>query len=139
MPSGYPDPLVRSMISVIEDGLFFEFDELPMSHHEPDPETHLILAGPYRLFFPLGVLNGLLGVGHWALWSVGWIETSEPYFHASIQVQGFLACFVVGFLMTALPRFLGSTSSTRLELSLVLLPALGFTFFSGQYLSLIHI
>src|ERR1035437_201255 len=68
----------------------------------------LIRNGPYRLLFPLGVLCGLIGVGHWMLWSIGWLAESHSFFHASMQVQGFLTCFVVGFLMTALPRFLGA-------------------------------
>jgi uncharacterized protein involved in response to NO len=68
----------------------------------------LIRNGPYRLLFPLGVLCGILGVGHWLFWSLGWLPESHSFFHATIQVQGFLSCFVVGFLMTALPRFLGA-------------------------------
>lgn len=72
----------------------------------------LIREGPYRLFFPLGILAGLLGVGHWMLWSVGWIARSDPFFHAMIQTEGFLTSFVAGFLMTAVPRFLGAEPAT---------------------------
>jgi uncharacterized protein involved in response to NO len=77
----------------------------------------LIRAGPYRVMFPLGVLCGLLGVGHWFLWSSGLQAESHSTFHASIQVQGFLSCFVVGFLMTALPRFLGAPPASLGEVS----------------------
>jgi len=75
----------------------------------------------------MGVLNGLIGVGYWALWSVGWIEESDAFFHSSLQVQGFLGCFVAGFLMTAMPRFLGTFSASRMELVISFLPAFFFT------------
>src|SRR5690349_12621920 len=75
----------------------------------------LVRAGPYRIFFPLGILAGLMGVGHWTLWSVGWLKESNSFFHATIQIQGFLTAFAIGFLMTALPRFLGAFSAAFLE------------------------
>ncbi|OGR93573.1 MAG: hypothetical protein A2992_05530 [Elusimicrobia bacterium RIFCSPLOWO2_01_FULL_59_12] len=75
----------------------------------------LIRLGPYRVFFPLGVLAGLVGVGHWALWSVGWLKESDSFLHATLQIQGFLTCFVFGFLMTALPRFLGASPASVFE------------------------
>lgn len=78
--------------------------------------TELIRAGPYRIFFPLGLAAGLLGVGHWLFWSVGWLKESNSLYHALMQVQGFLACFVIGFLMTALPRFLGTFTANTAEL-----------------------
>src|ERR1035441_7972006 len=90
----------------------------------------LIRYGPYRLLFPLGILCGLLGVGHWVLWSVGWLSESHAFFHASIQVQGFLTCFVVGFLMTALPRFLGSEPARRSEVACAVGTVLLFVAFS---------
>lgn len=92
----------------------------------------LLRAGPYRLFFPLGILNGLLGVGHWVFWSIGWIKESDSFFHTALQIQGFLACFVVGFLMTALPRFLGSRNASNAELLASFTPAFLFTLFALQ-------
>ena len=77
----------------------------------------LIRIGPYRIFFPLGILCGILGVGHWVLWSAGWIKESNSFFHASMQVEGFLACFVAGFMMTALPRFSGTSNASNAELA----------------------
>lgn len=75
----------------------------------------LLRLGPFRLFFPLGVLAGLLGVGHWTLWSVGWISSSNSVLHASLMAKGFLALVVTGFLMTALPRFLGTQEASLWE------------------------
>ncbi|MCG3203619.1 MAG: hypothetical protein KCHDKBKB_00290 [Elusimicrobia bacterium] len=76
---------------------------------------------PFRLFFPMGLLFGVLGVGHWVLWSVGVEFPSIALVHASLQTQGFLTSFVIGFLMTAFPRFTGSWPASRLELSLMFL------------------
>lgn len=89
-----------------------------------------IKTGPYRLFFPLGILFGLIGVGHWVFWSIGWIPESPGFAHALLQTQGFLACFVVGFLMTAFPRFSGTRIAGTGDLVLSLAAALLFLVFS---------
>lgn len=75
----------------------------------------LIRIGPYRLFFPLAIVCGLLGVGHWTLWSIGWVQTGPGPTHALIQTQGFLGCVATGFLMTFLPRVMGVPESTDRE------------------------
>lgn len=59
---------------------------------------------PYRIFFPLGMLLAWAGIAHWLLWAIGWIEESHSVFHSIAQIQGFMMCFLVGFLYTALPR-----------------------------------
>jgi uncharacterized protein involved in response to NO len=59
---------------------------------------------PYRLFFPLGLLLAWAGVLHWLLHAVGVLANYRPIFHAMVQMQGFMTCFVVGFLFTAIPR-----------------------------------
>jgi uncharacterized protein involved in response to NO len=59
---------------------------------------------PFRAFFPLGVLLGWVGIGHWLLYSVGMTATYSCMLHGLVQTQAFLMAFAVGFLMTALPR-----------------------------------
>jgi uncharacterized protein involved in response to NO len=59
---------------------------------------------PFRAFFPLGVLLGWVGIGHWLLYSIGMTATYSCMLHGLVQTQGFLMAFAVGFLMTALPR-----------------------------------
>ena len=59
---------------------------------------------PFRLFFPLGVLLGWLGVGHWLLYALGATTTYSCLGHGLAQVEGFLPAFALGFLLTALPR-----------------------------------
>ena len=44
----------------------------------------LICNEPYRLFFPLGVLIGMLGTSHWLLYALGWTQSYSGFFHASI-------------------------------------------------------
>jgi len=62
---------------------------------------------PFRLLFPLGAAIGVFGVMMWPLflWNVISVYPGLP--HARIMVEGFLGCFVTGFLGTALPRLLG--------------------------------
>ncbi len=56
------------------------------------------------------------GVGHWLFYALGWMDRYHGFLHASIQTQLYLACFIGGFLMTAVPRFSGTSSSQRWEL-----------------------
>jgi uncharacterized protein involved in response to NO len=59
---------------------------------------------PFRLFFPLGVVLGWVGIGHWLLYSTGITTTYSCMFHGLVQTQAFLMAFAMGFLLTALPR-----------------------------------
>ncbi len=61
-------------------------------------------AEPYRIFFPLGMLLAWAGIAHWLIWSLGGLEEYHSVFHSIAQIQGFLMCFAVGFLFTAIPR-----------------------------------
>ena len=60
---------------------------------------------PYRILFPLGVLYAVLAALVWPIYAAGWIAYPATL-HWTLMVQGFLHCFVLGFLMTALPAFL---------------------------------
>lgn len=90
---------------------------------------HDLRREPYRLFFPLGVLSGCLGVGHWLALGLQWIPAGSGFFHASVQLNAYLMGFILGFLMTALPRFASAPPSSTPEL----LAALGL--FAGQVLA----
>ncbi len=65
---------------------------------------------PFRLFFPLGVALSWAGVLHWLAHALGLLEDYRSVFHAMTQIQGFMSCFVVGFLFTMLPRRTGSAA-----------------------------
>jgi uncharacterized protein involved in response to NO len=71
------------------------------------------LREPYRLFFPLGVLFGLAGVAIWPAYSFGLTSTYSGRAHAMVQTYGFLYAFIAGFLLTAVPRFTGTTPPSK--------------------------
>jgi uncharacterized protein involved in response to NO len=44
-------------------------------------------AEPFRLFFPLGVVLGAVGVGHWLLYASGVTATYSCQLHGLLQMQ----------------------------------------------------
>src|SRR3989338_4311737 len=75
---------------------------------------------PFRLFFPLGTLLGLVGINHWLVYALGWAGSSSGFFHAGIQVGGYMLGFIAGFLLTALPRFASTAPASSAELAVFL-------------------
>src|ERR1043165_5233106 len=63
-------------------------------------------AEPFRVFFPEGVLAGIIGVGLWPLYFTGATSFYPGLAHARIMVDGLFGGFILGFLGTALPRML---------------------------------
>lgn len=61
---------------------------------------------PYRLFFPLGIGVGIVGVALWPLWLAGWLEPYPGPAHVRMMTEGFFTAFILGFLGTAGPRML---------------------------------
>jgi uncharacterized protein involved in response to NO len=77
---------------------------------------------PFRLFFPLGTLYCLIGVGYWPLKVFGFAFTAVPsQFHTFLQVYGFMTAFVIGFLGTALPRLTEARRFSAAELAVMFL------------------
>ncbi len=108
---------------------------LPLAHAkppsaEPQPPLRLLPASPelasasawrrdpWKLFFPLGLLLSWAGVLPWFLFGIGATPSYLSIFHSMVQVQGFLACFALGFLFTFLPRRTGTAPPSALELCL---------------------
>ena len=94
-----------------------------MDHHaSPDRKTALQIfcEEPYRLFFPLGLFTSLIGISHWLWYYAKLTDTYSCNYHGLFQMQGFEAAFVVGFLMTALPRFLEVPGARPWEIALAL-------------------
>lgn len=75
-----------------------------------------IMLEPYRVFFPIGWIMGILGVSYWFLVSTGITKGYLPQFHALIQIELFASAFAVGFLLTALPKFFHTKGTTKYEL-----------------------
>jgi hypothetical protein len=59
---------------------------------------------PFRLFFPLAVLIGWIGVGHWLLYALGVTSSFSGFMHGQLMMQAFMMAFALGFLLTAVPR-----------------------------------
>jgi uncharacterized protein involved in response to NO len=76
---------------------------------------------PYLLLFPVGALLGAVGIVHWVLHAQRLLPDYRPVFHVTAQVQGFLTCFVAGFLLTMLPRRLDGSPPARWEVALLAL------------------
>ncbi len=108
----------------------------------------VIKKDPFRIFFPLGVLVGIFGSMLWPL--AAWRPAVFGYpteVHRILMIAGFLLAFVIGFLMTAVPRFTKTSTASGVELIsavLLLVLSLGaFLFFgitvflSGTFLSVL--
>lgn len=67
----------------------------------------LLIAEPFRVFFPVATLVGIAGVTLWPLHFGGWFDTYPGTIHARLMTHGFFLGFIAGFLGTALPRLLG--------------------------------
>lgn len=63
---------------------------------------------PFRIFFPEGVLAGIIGVSLWPLHFWGLISLYPGQAHARIMACGLFGAFIFGFLGTAMPRMLSA-------------------------------
>lgn len=70
---------------------------------------------PYRILFPLGLLLGVVGVLLWPLFVYGLWPIYPAAAHARIMIAGFAACFILGFMGTALPHMLETRGLTLIE------------------------
>src|SRR5262245_1269644 len=68
---------------------------------------------PYRLFFPLGIAVGIAGVAIWPIYYFGLSSGYSGRAHAFVQSTGFVYAFIVGFLLTAIPRFTNTEGPGR--------------------------
>jgi uncharacterized protein involved in response to NO len=65
---------------------------------------------PFRVFFPEGVLAGIVGVALWPLYFAGINKFYPAQAHARIMAYGLFGGFIFGFLGTAMPRLLSVAS-----------------------------
>lgn len=63
---------------------------------------------PFRIFFPLGVLAGIIGVSLWPLYFTHVTDFYPGLGHARIMACGLFGAFIFGFLGTAMPRMLSA-------------------------------
>ncbi len=104
---------------------------------------------PFRLFFPLGLVSGIVGLALWPLHLWGVLAIYPGVMHARLMIEGFMGAIIIGFLGTAGPRLLSAARFTARELgTLVALhfanvaahlaarPALGDAFFCAELIAL---
>lgn len=66
------------------------------------------LSEPFRLFFPVGMVFGIIGVALWPLFFAGALGYYPSIVHPRLMIDGFAGFFIFGFMMTAGPRLLGA-------------------------------
>lgn len=76
---------------------------------------------PYQIFFPLGILSALSAIGVWLVQGLNWFSSPAILIHSKLIMGGFLWSFIIGFLMTAIPRMTGTESARKSEMSLAVL------------------
>jgi uncharacterized protein involved in response to NO len=77
---------------------------------------------PFRVFFPEGVLAGVVGVSLWPLYVFKIIALYPGEAHGRIMAYGLFGAFIFGFLGTAMPRLLSAPPlGTRNVLTLLTL------------------
>jgi len=81
----------------------------------PRPTLAQMAAEPFRLFFPAGVLAGIIGVALWPLHFWGAVELYPGLGHARIMACGLFGAFIFGFLGTAMPRMLSAKPLQALQ------------------------
>lgn len=75
-------------------------------------------SDPYRILFPLGVALAWAGALHWLLFAVGVTGEYRSVFHSMAQIQGFMACFAAGFLLTFIPRRTSTAAPSAFEVAI---------------------
>lgn len=81
-----------------------------------------IQSEPFRLFFGLGAIVGIIGVLYWPILIYGMGLQSYPTeYHAYFLILGFFPFFSEGFLLTAFPRLTQTSLCTLYELFFFLL------------------
>lgn len=83
---------------------------------------------PYQIFFPLGLLFGMMGVAVWVVFGFFPATRFPSIFHSELMLGGFMWTFAMGFLMTAIPRFTGSRSANGFEKGILFLLVTGLFF-----------
>lgn len=98
--------------------------------HEGSAGASLSTENAYRFLFPIGCLNGMIGAFLWIAFRLQWIDFYPVVSHANLMIGGFLFSYALGFLWTAVPRFLqaptpGSGELTLLVSTMGITPVLG--------------
>src|SRR5207247_8864959 len=81
-----------------------------------------------------GILLVAMGVSIWPLYYYGVTAGYSGRAHAFVQTSGFLYAFIIGFLLTAIPRFTGTEApSRRVQYALASIVAISAIAFEFQF------
>lgn len=80
----------------------------------------LAAAEPFRVFFPLGLILGSVGVALWPLFVWHQIGFYPRDAHLRLMIEGLMGSFIIGFLGTAGPRLLDAPPFRMIETFLLL-------------------
>lgn len=75
----------------------------------------LFLSEPYRVFFILGLIMAAIASAVWILFYFQVLKAYPIFLHSRLMIMGFLLAFVMGFLMTAVPRMTQTGAASSLE------------------------
>lgn len=89
----------------------------PPAYRTLPTDAPIWVSEPFRVFFPLGIAAGIMGLLLWPLHYAGWWSVYPALQHPRLLIFGFGAAFVFGFLGTAWPRFLESEALRLWELA----------------------
>jgi len=81
----------------------------------------IYFSEPFRIFFPLGLFLGAIGVALWPLFVWHAIDFYPAQAHIRLMIEGLMGSFIIGFLGTAGPRLLGASPLVAAETCLLLL------------------
>ena len=87
---------------------------------KPNNIFALCFAEPFRIFFPLGLLLGAVGVALWPLFVWHTINFYPRDAHLRLMIEGLMGSFIIGFLGTAGPRLLDARPFSAFETSALL-------------------
>src|SRR5689334_13300750 len=80
----------------------------PIPHNRSRIHFKDIGHEPLHIFFPAGVLAGIIGVALWPLYFWGVTQFYPGQTHPRIMTYGLFGGFIVGILGTAMPRMLSA-------------------------------
>jgi uncharacterized protein involved in response to NO len=84
---------------------------------DPRISSTIYFAEPFRIFFPLGLFLGAIGVALWPLFVWHAVEFYPAQAHVRLMIEGLMGSFIIGFLGTAGPRLLDASPLSAMETS----------------------
>src|SRR5262245_36877578 len=87
---------------------------------DPRKSSALYFEEPFRIFFPLGLFLGAIGVALWPLFVWHALAFYPAQAHVRLMIEGLMGSFIIGFLGTAGPRLLDASPLIAAETCVLL-------------------